>query len=240
MYGQSRRAGDDALAVLRLLHASAVALGDSAIGFLAPSFFGKSTLACALSDAALDSSRTTRSLSALEGASNAPREFRPFGFGADQRRPCEGLERRFLTSRKHGVFWSDAPWNRRHPTGRLSALYVLHPTAGANGVLASRKSSRYRAEQYHWSGSRKWVALLRGQLAVDPVDRSIQMVARVPVYSLSYVRDLDRLGELAASVMASHASERAAAYCGRNGSPFRGDDIVRGDDTNGPYLLLLC
>jgi hypothetical protein len=189
-----------------MLHASGVEVGGEVAGFLAPKFFGKSTLACALTDAGArlvtDDALAVRAGNRVECAPGVP---------AIRLRQQSAAHLRFLS----GALEPDSDgW--RHLERRemdqittdwapLGALYVLHPQPpeamssaasrepmdGANGALALVRFA-------------KLGGLLRGMLAVDYLGTAAAIASRTPIYTLHYARDLARLAEVASVVSRWH------------------------------------
>lgn len=190
-----------------MLHASGVAIGDRVIGFLAPKFFGKSTLACAMTDAGArlvtDDALALRLGRGVECAPGVP-ALRLRREAAAHLRGASGLE------------LSRDDWDWRHLERRdvsevangwlpVDALYVIQPVESA-AITAAVVREVQAPLQAALALVRfaKLGGLLAGALAVDYLGRAADIAARVPVYALSTVRDLGRLEEVAAGIRQWH------------------------------------
>lgn len=191
---------------LLMLHASAVQAETGAIGFVAPKFFGKSTLACALTDAGAqlltDDALAVRvhpnaacapGVPALRLRSESAAHLRGMDVGAVR----DDGEWRHLERRNPGEISQDwAP---------LSALYVLAPCTPSELEQAAERT-KLSATDGALSMVRfaKLGSLLCGMLAVDYLGRAAEIAATVPVYTLRYARDLDYLDAVASQVLSWH------------------------------------
>ena len=189
------------------LHGSAVAIGGSAVTFVAPKTFGKSTLAFALASA---------------GAT----------FISDDTLPVELTETpRVRPGIDHVKLWSDsarrftggedsAPDGRRgkrtftmqamEPSARLplSAVYLLTPARGDAGGPAARRD-RLPAVPATLALVRhaKLGGLVGGVEAARLLDQAGHVAQSVPVYRLELARDLDRLPDAVAEIIRWHTGD---------------------------------
>ena len=191
---------------LLMLHASAVAWDEAAVGFLAPKFFGKSTLACALTDAGArlvtDDALAVRVGRTVDCAPGVP-----------------ALRLRSESAaRLRGSAWpasdENASWRhveRRDPDEvaddwlRLGALYILQP-APAESMESAAQRTRLPAMAAALAlvSFAKLGGLLRGSMAADSLTRAVDVATSVPVYALRYARSMDRLDEVAETVAEWH------------------------------------
>lgn len=187
------------------LHASAVAIGASAIGFMAPKHYGKSTLAAALTYAGARLVADD-ALAVLRGA---PVRCAP---GVPSVRLRQGSAAHFPRT-QHTAAHDLAGWRvidtlspeqvALEPVP-LAALYELAPADSdalpvarrvpMGGVDALLTLTRYA----------KMGALLGDREGHDHVSRVVDVLGVVPVYTLAYVRDLQRLDEVVRTVVSWH------------------------------------
>jgi hypothetical protein len=194
------------------LHASAVALREGAIGFLAPKGFGKSTISLSLTHAG---ARFVTD-DVLPVLPNEPFCVNP---GVQSVRLHSDTAHRLLDSStvtrsgidgKHIV--DELPRDKvvTKPVP-LAALYVLSPRRGAElSQLVRRTRLPARLAALELVRHAKIGALLGGSEASIVLERASRIAARVPVYSLNIVRDLDCLRAAAATVSAWHGGAYAA------------------------------
>lgn len=191
---------------LLTLHASAVSLDEGVVGFLAPKFYGKSTLACALTDAGArlvtDDALAIRAGDVVECAPGVPAirlrsESASHLRGAAYAGVGDNLEWRHLDRRGTDEVMDD--WRP------VAALYVLQPQrANTMSVPATRELLSPAEAAISVIRFAKLGALLRGTLALDYLDRATRIAGRIPVYTMRLTRDLDRLDDVASQVAEWH------------------------------------
>jgi hypothetical protein len=213
------------------LHGSAVALegGDGAIGFLAPSFYGKSTLAMAMVRAAVGARILTDD--ALPVEPRAPITAWP---GVHSVRLWDDAVRRIIgdgelesvgayqLERRDGKAWPTEPFRGTSVTSKqilsrlpedklmlarttLKAIYLLAPAqAGTNSPAARRTLLPAVRAALSLVQHAKLGALLGKSEAPVLFDRAVRVAAAVPVYELAIVRDLDRIPEVVAQLTDWH------------------------------------
>lgn len=187
------------------LHASAVALADGAVGFIAPKFHGKSTTAFALVDAGARLI-TDDTLPVLPG--NPPlvrpgvQRVRLWGdsVSAVGARAVEGEERL-------GKYVVDDLSAERllRGTAPLTALYLLAPVVsnpGGEVVVRTRLSPIESALAL--VGHAKVGALLGGSERERLFRLAVELAGTVPVYRLAIARDFERLPEAVAQLVSWH------------------------------------
>lgn len=197
------------------LHGSGVLLGGKAVGFLADSGVGKSTLALALVRAGAP--LITDDTFAVDLTSTAV--VRP---GIPQLRLRSDSSRRLSASSipdrskfdgKH-IFGDFGPPRRVQSPMPLGALYVLAPVRAEPGDDEVRRelmpaSRAVMALIQH----AKIGMLLRGAEAPIVLERAIEVARQTPVYSLRVPRDFDRLDAVVAQLAHWHATGPLAAAC---------------------------
>lgn len=216
------------------LHGSAVALeGAGAIGFLAPSFSGKSTLAMAMASAAVGARILTDDALAVEPS--VPVTAWP---GVHSVRLWDDAARRIVgdqtglqsvgayqLQRRDGKAWPTEPFQGTNVTSKqilsrlpedklmlesttLKAIYLLAPAqAGANSPAARRTLLPAVRAALSLVQHTKLGALLGKSEAPVLFDRAVRVAAAVPVYELAIVRDLDRIPEVVTQLTDWHAVE---------------------------------
>ena len=184
------------------LHGSAVSLPAGGIGFLAPKYHGKSTLAQAL----------VRSGAALLSDDVVPAE--------------AGPPPRLFPGVQHVRLWRDsaarlgggadveeAGGKRRvSPAGAIPAapvpalaLYLLAPVAAGDAGPAARRTRLAPLPAAMALLAHARLAPLMGkQESVVLLDRAVALAAAVPVYTLEVVRDFARLDEAVERIRAWH------------------------------------
>jgi len=215
------------------LHGSAVALDGGAIGFLAPSFYGKSTLAMAMAGAG------ARILTddALAVEPRAPVTASP---GVHSVRLWDDAVRRIVgdhaglksigayqLQRRDGKAWPTEPFDGTRVTSKqilsrlpehrlmldptaLTALYVLAPTRARMNSPAARRTllpavrAAVSLVQHAKLGS-----LLGKSEAPVLFDRAVRVAGAVPIYELTFVRDLERIPEVVAQLTEWHGEVQA-------------------------------
>ena len=198
------------VAGMMMLHASGVSIDGRAVGFLAPKFFGKSTLACALTDrgASLvtDDTLALRVRADVECAPGIPslrlrHEAATFLRGRRPSPEHRGDWRHFERREEHEVASDWLP---------LSALYLLAPappesmSSGAERVRIAPLEAALALVRHAKLG-----ALIAGDLAAEYLDYAARVASRVPLYRLEYPRNLDRLDDVSAVVDGWHRSAAA-------------------------------
>jgi hypothetical protein len=193
------------------LHASGAAIDGRAVGFLAPKFFGKSTLAIAMTYAGAQLI-TDDTLAVFPGA---PPVCIP------------GVHSVRLRSQSAAHFprtKDSSP--TEHSRGRvidelaetmlmrgrapLAALYILNPvppeeaSAAVERTLLPATPATFAVLPHARMGG-----LFRTAEAATNFDRVAAIVGATPVYTLSVVRDLARVGEVAAQIVAWHRHDVA-------------------------------
>jgi hypothetical protein len=203
----SRASGIATANSVLMLHASAVKLNGKVAGFLAPKFFGKSTLACALTDngaqLVTDDALAVRSRDRVECAPGVPairlrREAAIHLRGTD---PCPGMD--------DGSDWRHLERREREEvmTGwqPLGALYVLDPRASSEMPVAATRTQLTGAQApLALVAFAKLGALLTGALAVDYLGHAATIASQVPIYLLQCARDMERLDEVAGVITNWH------------------------------------
>ena len=185
------------------LHASAVSIDGNAIGFLAPKFFGKSTMAAALVRAG---ARLIGDDTLAIDVGNAP-QVRP---GVQSLR----LWRETAAGIEVPLDDDSRAKSRYHPSAAssvglevtpLRALYVLRPARELpDGALVHREKCAVTQAVMTIVSYRKLGALLDGRIGVTSFERATELAQAVPTYFLHVVRDLSRVGEAAEVVMQWH------------------------------------
>ena len=194
------------------LHASGAAIDGRAVGFLAPKFFGKSTLAIAMTYAGA-SLITDDTLAVFphtpavcipgvhsvrlrsQSAAHFPR--------TRDASPTETSRGRVVDELPESMLMRD-----RAP---LAALYLLNPVAPHVATAAARREllAPTRAAFAVLPHARMG-GLFRAAEAATNFDRVTAVVRETPVYTLDVVRDLDRVGEVAAQIVSWHRAPTRA------------------------------
>lgn len=186
------------------LHASAVAIDDRIVGFMAPKFHGKSTLACALADAGAalvtDDALALRCHEAVVGAPGVP-AVRLRHESARHLRHVEALVPDDTGEWRHTERLGEQLVTRDWM--RVDALYVLVPVR-PEAAQVERVPVPSIPAAMTMVRHAKLGALLAGPLAVEYLERATNTASNVPVYELRYPRDLARLDELTGQVFAWH------------------------------------
>ena len=189
------------------LHASAVALGDGAVAFLAPPFHGKSTLAMALTNA---------------GARLITDDMLPVdpGLAATVRPGLHGVRLRQDSAERlapdvvhEGSLIFDKHVVRHLPDDRLMlslggplrALYLLAPVRAIEHGVAARRTRLPVVPAVPAVAQHATLApLLGGAEGAMLFHRVAELVQTIPVYRLDVVRDLARISEVVAQVLTWH------------------------------------
>ena len=190
------------------LHGSAVTIGGRAVAFLAPKHYGKSTLALALT--AEGARLLTDDLVAIDTAS--PPEALPGvhsvrlladvaehvreAFGGTVR---EGFKKTLTNFPINSLAWTPAP---------LDAIYLIRPARSTqvDGAVSRQVVSRIPAASSLAQEKKLTDGLMGLQEAGVQLGRIASVVRSVPVYELRIVRDLARLREAVAVLMAWHGA----------------------------------
>ena len=192
------------------LHASAVVLGDSAIGLIGPKRHGKSTLSLALVSAGgalltddtfpVEIGTEVRGLPGLHAA-------RLWEDSASR----VGLGQVIPAAPGGKLIYSHLPAESiSHDPAPLAALYLLSPIPAVAGEAPVRRT-RLPSIQCALAmvGHAKLAPLLQAE-AGELLNAATELTGRVPVYRLEVMRDLDRLSEVAATLWSWHAEVEAA------------------------------
>lgn len=188
------------------LHGSAVAFDDRAIGFLAPKFHGKSTIALA----------TLRNGARLLTDDTLPTRHGPppvaqpgihvarlWHDSAARLAPCPPTR---TTGDKLMFATLDADRLCHHEC-RLDALYILAPAPAAYEEPAAwRTRLPPTRATLLLVGNAKIGALLSGPEGPALVDRAADLARTTPVFRLGYVRDYARLDDVAATLAHWHST----------------------------------
>jgi len=201
------------------LHGSGVCVGGVALGFLAPKFHGKSTLALALvragasllTDDTLVVAATPDPL-ALPGV----HAMRLWNDSA-----ARLLDDRVGTATADGdkLCLRDLPAGRRmQQPSPLAAVYLLAPTpADDHRAAAVRTPLPPTAAALALVGHGKLSPLLGRAQAALALRRAVDVARGVPVYTLSVVRDFARLDEVVDQLLRWHAPPAAGAPASMTG-----------------------
>jgi hypothetical protein len=198
------------------LHGSGVALNGTAIGFLAPRFWGKSTLAMALTRAG---ARLLSDDTLAVHPEDVPLQLWPGVhsvrlWGDSTARiagedPAAGaspfeVKRTFARLPQHLLACRPVP---------LSAIYLLAPHEGQeNGPAVRRTPVAAVPAVLSLVGHAKIGALLGKSEAPLVFERAARVASRVPVYRLAFARDFERIGDVVAQLTEWHdgAADREA------------------------------
>ena len=188
-----------------MLHASAVWMNGEVAGFLAPKFYGKSTLACALTDAGArlvtDDALGVRIGDTVACAPGVPAIRLRKGAAAylrgSEKVESDSVDWRHLERRAaEEVLHQWAPVGALYvlnprPPREMTAPAIREPLSGTEGALALVKFA-------------KLGNLLRGMLAVEYLEMAAEIANRASIYTLTYARDMERLAEVAETVKGWH------------------------------------
>jgi len=179
------------------LHASAAAIAGSAIGFVAPKFHGKSTIAQALvgSGAKLvtddvlpvEIGESVRVLPGVQRTRLWPDSARRFA--AAEGDDADAGAKVYLDLSPERISSGPTP---------LAAIYLLNPVRGnQTGDRPARRSALPQLEATMvLMGHCKLGPLMTGDAARTLLDRAVRVATRIPVYRLDVARDLDRLNDV--------------------------------------------
>jgi hypothetical protein len=192
------------------LHASAVAVAGEAVAFLAPKFFGKSTLALALTYAG-GRLITDDTLAVHAGH---PPTCLP---GVHTVRLREESAQRLVgdppaaaqtQGDRHLVNW--LPESSLATTATpLAALYLLSPVPATEAEAVRRVPLSPVQAAIAMVQHTKIQHLSRGAQAAEHFERSSSLAASVATYRLEIVRDMGRLDDVVRQLLAWHALEPA-------------------------------
>jgi hypothetical protein len=192
------------------LHASAVAIGGTGVAFLAPKFFGKSTLALALTYAGARLI-TDDTLGVIPGE---PPMCIPGVHSVRLRSESAARFPRTRDAEPAGGRVVDELPDEKLMTERvpLSALYLLSPVDRAQAAEPVR---RVPLPSFQGTiavlGHAKMGSLFRESEATANFERAAAVTRALPVYQLEIVRDLDQLDEVTRCIIGWHADERPPA-----------------------------
>ena len=189
------------------LHGSGVAIDGHAVGFLAPKFSGKSTLALALVNAGAELLSDDTLPVDLEPAPNAwpgVHTARVFQDSAQRLALVEPVAEPGFTV-KHTVATVATPRIRSCPAP-LAALYLLAPTPpNVAATPAERTLVTSFAATVELVRHAKVGALLGHSEAGRVLDRAAVVASRVPVYRLDVVRDFAQLDLVVGQILRWHS-----------------------------------
>lgn len=189
------------------LHASAVVLGDRAIGLIGPKRHGKSTLSLALVSAGgalltddtfpVEIGAEVRGLPGLHAARLWEDSASRVGLG--QVIPAEPGGK---------LIYSHLPADSiSHDPAPLAALYLLSPIPPVEGEAAVRRTRLPSIQSaLAMIGHAKLAPLLQGEVG-ELLNAATRLTNRVPVYRLEVMRDLDRLSEVTATLRSWHTDD---------------------------------
>ena len=190
------------------LHGSGVALGDGAVGFAAPRFWGKSTLALALtqsgarlvSDDTLPIHPDGHPLMLWPGVHSVRLWGDSAARIAGQESPRDANP--FAAKRTLSAFPDQRLASRPEP---LSAIYLLAPHEGNGHSPAVRRTPVPPvAAALALIGHAKIGALLGKFEARRIFDRAVRVASGTPVYRLDLPRDFEHIDEVAAQLFEWH------------------------------------
>jgi hypothetical protein len=186
------------------LHASAVALGDRVVAFVAESGTGKSTLAaaCVAAGATLVSDDVVVTHRIGAGVAVQPAGV-PIRLHAATARAL-GEDNALAPDAWGKVRVAAATERRRLP---LEAVYVVQAMTADAPLSRIRRGARAATMALLAHG--KLTALLGAALADEALARCTALAATVPVYDLAMPRDLSQLASAAATLMAWHHEAHA-------------------------------
>ncbi len=193
------------------LHGSGVVVEGVAIGFLAPRFWGKSTLAMALARAGArllsDDTLALHPDDVVVKLWPGVHSMRLWGDSAERiagADPAAGappfqVKRTFSRLPEHLLAREPVP---------VSALYLLAPNRGT-GPVAQREALAPVPAAAALVGHTKIGALLGKSEAPVVFDRAVRIASRVPVYRLDLVRDFAQLSAVVTQLIAWHRGTTA-------------------------------
>ena len=193
------------------LHGSAVVADGQAFGFLAPKFHGKSTLALALvqSGAKL---LTDDTLPVVPGSPPlACPGLHATRLWADSAARV-GIGSAHESKEGEKMLFSSLPDEHvTHDSSPLSALYLLAPTReGQEGAAVWRTPMSPIESTLSLIGHAKLAPLLTKSEAPVLFRAAAGLTAKVPVYRLNVVRDLERLPEVIDTIRGWHSRDQIA------------------------------
>jgi hypothetical protein len=189
------------------LHGSGVAIGQQGVGFLAPKFSGKSTLALALVNAGahlLSDDTLPIDVEGMPHAWPGIHSARVFQDSAQRLELAAAVaEPSFVV--KHTLSKHTAVRVAEHPVA-LAALYLLVPIAAEQASTAvARARLSPLAATLELVSHAKVGALLGRSEAGSVLDRASTLASRVPVYRLDVVRDFAQLDAVVAQLISWHS-----------------------------------
>ena len=194
------------------LHGSAVSIEDSAVAFLAPKGYGKSTLALALvQDGAKLMTDDTLPIDIGDTISARP-GVHSVRLWRDSASHFEGLgQPRLSTSRKENFDALPDAWLMREARP-LGAIYLLSPPTGGAGAPVVRRRLLAPIEATIGLVTHSKLGALLGKEESGRVLVHVGTVtSRVPVYALEVTRDLPRVREAAAEIRGWHTPPERGA-----------------------------
>ncbi|MEX1184572.1 MAG: hypothetical protein WEF86_15285 [Gemmatimonadota bacterium] len=190
------------------LHGSAVLCGDEAIGFVAPKFHGKSTLALALVGAGaklltddtlpIDPGPPAHAYPGLHSTRLWPDSASRVGIGTGE--APAGTSKQLFSALP-----DEHTTHAGHPLGAVYLLQPVRQPRGDDGAVVWRTRLPSVEAALVMIGHAKLAPLLAKSEAPALMRSAAAIAASVPVYRLSLVRDLDRLDEVVATVRAWHS-----------------------------------
>lgn len=192
------------------LHGSGVVLGSEGVGFLAPKLHGKSTLAQSL--VAAGARLATDDVLPVQAGD--PPVMRP---GVHRIRLWSDSAERLVPERvgadatvaKHSVEHVDESQLLSEPT-QLNAIYLLVPMKPGEHVKAVERQRVASREAVLSVLANATLGPLLGRSEAPRLFQLACAIAEcVPVYSLRYVRDFERLGEVVEGIMGWHGQHSA-------------------------------
>lgn len=196
------------------LHASAVAVGERVVAFLAPKFHGKSTLALSLVDAGARLVTDDALVVEMGPVPHARPGVQSVRLWEDSMTAVRGSAGRAAIDATGKYRFESLPEPQRI-TERLpiGALYILTPEVPteAGGAAAVRTPlPAVRAALALLAQSKQGVVLGGSEAPVN-LARMVALAGSVPVYSLTLARDFGRLPDVVAQLMEWHGARHAAA-----------------------------
>ncbi len=190
------------------LHGSGVAIDGRAIGFLAPKFSGKSTIALSLVNAGAELLSDDTLPVDLELRPNAwpgVHSARVFQDSAQRLALVEAVAEPAFTV-KHTLAMLEAPKIRLRPAP-LDALYLLTPSAPEVATTSVQRTLMSPlAATVELVRHAKVGALLGRAEAARVLDRAGTVASRVPVYRLDVVRDFTQLDFVVGQIVSWHSA----------------------------------
>lgn len=188
------------------LHASAVAIGDRAVAFIAPKRHGKSTLAMALvsagarllSDDILPIDLATPVVARPGVHSVLLDDAASRALGLDESGARRG-DKRAYSGLAHEQLATDRI--------RLAAIYALHPVTAAPAQHAARRQRLHGPAAALALTAHARLGALMARHPGQILERASRVAADVPVYGLAVARDLARLPAVVRQLEAWHGGD---------------------------------